>query len=355
MKVKIYGAGSIGNHLAQASRRHGWEVCVVDPDKEALRRMKEEIYPARYGAWDEAIKLFDPASEPKGGFDVICVGTPPHVRMKVALEALKEKPKVLHLEKPLAGLEDAPLREFLRVYNSQKDTIAVVGYDHAVARSIQRVEELLSDRIIGEPLTLDVEFREHWQGIFKAHPWLSGPQDTYLGYSQRGGGAGGEHSHALHLFQHLSKKAGLGTPASVSGALQVVKHDKGEYDSLALFTIRTDKGVLGRVIQDVITHPTRKWARIQGDGGFIEWLCNGHPTGDLVRFAGNNGHIQEEIFEKKRPDDFYQEIIHIDHILSGKVQKDDSPIALSTGLLTLSILETAWKRGNVLSSIEHIT
>ena len=29
MKVKIIGAGSIGNHLAQASRRMGWNVCSI--------------------------------------------------------------------------------------------------------------------------------------------------------------------------------------------------------------------------------------------------------------------------------------------------------------------------------------
>ena len=45
MKVKIIGAGSIGNHLAQASRRMGWDVLVVDVDPKALGRMKNENFP----------------------------------------------------------------------------------------------------------------------------------------------------------------------------------------------------------------------------------------------------------------------------------------------------------------------
>ena len=53
MNVKIYGSGSIGNHLAQASRRMGWSVDMCDIDDEALIRAKNEIYPARYGSWDE--------------------------------------------------------------------------------------------------------------------------------------------------------------------------------------------------------------------------------------------------------------------------------------------------------------
>jgi pyruvate/2-oxoglutarate dehydrogenase complex dihydrolipoamide dehydrogenase (E3) component len=45
VKVKIFGAGSIGNHLANASRRLDWQVDVVDIDLAALKRMREEIYP----------------------------------------------------------------------------------------------------------------------------------------------------------------------------------------------------------------------------------------------------------------------------------------------------------------------
>ena len=45
MKVKIYGAGSIGNHLANASRQMGWSVDICDVDRSALKRTKNEIYP----------------------------------------------------------------------------------------------------------------------------------------------------------------------------------------------------------------------------------------------------------------------------------------------------------------------
>ena len=48
LHVKVYGAGSIGNHLAHASRSLNWNVDVVDIDEDALVRMKENIYPMRY-------------------------------------------------------------------------------------------------------------------------------------------------------------------------------------------------------------------------------------------------------------------------------------------------------------------
>lgn len=345
LNVKIIGAGSIGNHLTQAARRMGWDVTVVDADQKALDRMKNDIYPVRYGAWDPDIKQCLSGDEPKGGYDLIMIGTPPHVRTKIALEVLKEKPRVLFLEKPLTFPFDPNLPKLLSALKKQPATIGLVGYDHAVAASIDRVTELLKSGVIGKSITLDVEFREHWQGIFKAHPWLAGPQDSYLGYWKMGGGASGEHSHALHLWQYLARVAGLGAWKRVGSVLKVEKNGKAEYDSLAAFLFETDKGMIGRVIQDVVTLPTRKWVRVQGTEGFIEWICNGHTTGDIVRFAGKDSEVHEEIFPKKRPDDFYAEMIHINDILQKKVRPSDSPLALSGGIGVMRVLETAWKSG----------
>lgn len=343
MKVKIHGAGSIGNHLAQAARRMGWEVVVVDVDPKALERMKTDIYPSRYGAWDDAIVLYEAGAEPVGGFDMICIGTPPHVRMRLALAALEEKPRILFLEKPLTFPFDPDLRTFLERYRAQSEVSAVVGYDHAVGASIERVIELLKDETsIGEALTIDVEFREHWQGIFKAHPWLSGPADTYLGYWKKGGGASGEHSHALHLWRCLAEAAGFGAWKQVATMLDVKTEGEAEYDTVASFALRTESGKTGRVVQDVVTLPVRKWARIQGSQGFIEWICNGHPEGDLVRFAGTDGVVTEEIFKKKRPDDFYREMQHLEQIMRGVIDPTLSPLSFENGLAVMEVLEAAW-------------
>ncbi len=56
-------------------------VCVVDRDREALRRMREDIYPARYGCWDEGITLHTAEDEP---FRPVAVPFAPLVR--IALE-----------------------------------------------------------------------------------------------------------------------------------------------------------------------------------------------------------------------------------------------------------------------------
>lgn len=340
MKVKVIGAGSIGNHLSQAARRMGWNVVVVDKDPEALRRMKEEIYPARYGAWDEAIQLFTSDREPRGGFDVICIGTPPDIRMKIVRQALEEKPKILQLEKPLAPPTWEGVEEFLNAYKTQTETKAIVGYDHAVAESIAFMVDLLKQKTIGETETLDVEFREHWGGIFAAHPWLAGPQDSYLGFWKRGGGAGGEHSHALHLWQYLASVSGLGVWRKGSVAMKFKNENGTDYDAIAAFLFVTDKGGIGRAVQDVVTKPPRKWARIQGSAGFIEWHCGGVPEGDLVKYS-EGGETKEKVFPKKRPDDFYREMVHINELILGNADPASSPLSLESAVSVLKVLKSA--------------
>lgn len=343
MRVKIIGAGSAGNHLAQAARRMKWSVDVVDRDKDALERMRREIFPQRYGSWDDKIGLFTTGRKPKGNFDIICVATPPDVRISVALSMLRESPKLLLLEKPLAKPFDPKLQSFLREVRRQRRTKVLVGYDHAVSRSVQRVVELLRRRIIGEVLTLDVEFREHWRGIFAAHPWFKGPTESYLGYWRRGGGAASEHSHALHLWFYLAREAHLGKVRRVTSLLSVEREGKAVYDQLAAFTFLILEGKVGRVIQDVLTNPPRKWARLQGREGFIEWLCAVSPLGDVVRYGKNGQSVKEDIFKKRRPDDFYMEMLHIRDIIEGKTILKESPLSLERGIQVLNIIQSAWR------------
>ena len=169
--VKIHGAGSIGNHLANASRRMGWGVTLCDLDPSALKRTREEIYPARYGQWDDAIQLCTSAEAPQGGFDLIFIGTPPDSHMRLALQAIQEKPQALLIEKPLCTPELEHADELYRLAR-ETGTKVFVGYNHVVSAVADKAVELIPG--LGDTETLDVEFREHWGGIFTAHPWLDG-------------------------------------------------------------------------------------------------------------------------------------------------------------------------------------
>lgn len=335
LKIKIHGAGSIGNHLSNASRLLGWDVDLCDIDAKSLERTQMQIYPSRYGKWDESIQLFKSDIAPKGGYDMIFIGTPPDVHIQLALEALEERPKAILIEKPvccpdLAGAD--------KLYKRAKELgIPIfVGYDHVVGKASKLFTQKAMESSLGKVNTLDVEFREHWGGIFNAHPWLSGPEDTYLGYSRRGGGASGEHSHAANLWQHFAHELGLGRVVEVQAMMDFVEDGDVLYDSLCIMNLRTEKGLIGRCVQDVVVHPPRKWARIQHTNGHVEWQCGKEPGIDVVN-AFLPGNIKsEQRVSKTRADDFVEELSHIHEALSGDLSA--SPISLEKGLDTMLLI-----------------
>jgi predicted dehydrogenase len=337
-KVKVLGAGSIGNHLSNAARTMGWSVDLCDVDAQALERTRTQIYPMRYGKWDESIRLFDSSKAPSGGYDLIFIGTPPHVHIQLALQALAEKPKAILIEKPVCGPDLAGAAELYE--QARRQGVAVfVGYDHVVGKAAKLAAELSLSADMGPVTTLDVEFREHWGGIFSAHPWLAGPWESYLGFSSRGGGASGEHSHAANLWQHFAHALGAGRVVEVQAMLNIVKDERVDYDSLCLMNLRTDQGLVGRCVQDVVTQPPRKWARIQRTHGFVEWQCGREPGVDVVTASLPGKVAVEQKVSKTRPDDFLEELRHIERALSTDPQQ--SPIALGRGLDTMLVVAAA--------------
>ena len=336
-RVKIIGAGSIGNHLAHASRRLGWDVVVCDISPDALERMQKSIYPQRYGQWDAAIALSLLDEAPAGGFDLICIGTPPEHHIPLTVAAAAEAPRAIQVEKPLCPPALADADETFRRLESD-GVRGFVGYDHVVGKAARRLVEMLGEGEIGEVVTFDVEFREHWRGIFNAHPWLDGPQSSYLGYWRRGGGASGEHSHAANFWQFLAHSTGHGRVTEVSASLRYVRDGRVDYDDCCFLDLRTETGMIGRVVQDVVTEPVRKSAFIQGTKGQLTWVNGYNAKGDAVILdrVGRDSLVQE--LPKTRPDDFIDELAHIDASLESG---SGSPLDLVRGLETMLVVAAA--------------
>lgn len=340
LKIKILGAGSIGNHLSNAARTIGWSVDLCDSDPHALHRTRSEIYPMRYGKWDENIRLFESSQAPKGGYDLIIIGTPPDTHIQLAIEGVKERPKAIMVEKPFCAPDLVGAQELFEL--AKKFNVAIfTGYDHVIGKASEKVAEIIKQNNMGVIETMDVEFREHWGGIFAAHPWLTGPADSYLGYWKRGGGASGEHSHAANLWQHFAHLCGAGRVTEVTANMEYVDDGDANYDKICILTLKTEFGLLGRVIQDVVTAAPRKWARIQYQKGYIEWHCSFRSGVDAVFQGGQLGQESEILFTKTRPDDFIQELRHIDTCL--KYDPWASPISVTRGLDTMLVIAAAHK------------
>lgn len=337
--VKIVGAGSIGNHLAHGARQLGWSVTMTDLDPAALERTRSDIYPGRYGHWDEAIRLASPAEVATEHFDVVVLGTPPDSHVALALQELEQSaPRIVLIEKPLCPPDLSPCAR-LRDAAAAAGARVLVGYNHRLTRHTLLATEWLDRLGVGEVTTIRAMTREHWGGIFAAHPWLAGPADTYLGFTERGGGALLEHSHAVNIWQYFAGLVGCGRIVEVACMLDEVERDGAAYDRIAQLSVRTENGLTGTIVQDVVTRPAQKWARVEGTEGFLEWQVSVDADHDLTRLVRHEGGGREERVRKTRPDDFRGELEHIRHLLDHP--QASSPIDLEAGIETMRVIVAA--------------
>lgn len=365
-KVIIYGAGSIGNHLAYACRTKGWDVLMCDIDPAALNRTRESIYPSRYGQWDSTIRLCPLASVPKERFDLAIIGTPPDTHLSLTARAMEHEPKAVLIEKPLCTPSLQGMAELVDL-QKRSGVFMFVGYNHVLTENSRRAGQLIRDGVLGEAITISARFREHWGGIFGAHPWLSGPQDSYLGFYERGGGASGEHSHAINIWQHFAHLLGAGRIVEVSAVMDMIDDGTVHYDRICLMQVKTESGLVGDIAQDVVTAPSQKSVRVQGTKGFLEWVVNVDGSHDAVRSGDGKGMLQEDLIKKTRPDDFKGEIDHLETILAGG-DYGNSPLSLQRGVETMMVVAAAhvahrkkrsvrinYERGYRLESLEMIS
>jgi predicted dehydrogenase len=82
---------------------------------------------------------------------------------------------------------------------------------------------------------------------------------------------------------------------------------------------------------------------VQGTQGRIEWLANQGARGDVVRLVRADGSAEEFDFPKTRPDDFIQEMKHLEGVMSGAIA--ESPVSLARGLDTMLVVAAGYESG----------
>ena len=258
MKILIYGAGSIGNHYANGFIERKHEVFVTDISKEALIRMKTDIYPNRYKKWNESIKLINSHEADELIVDFVFIGTPPESHLEICLNSIvKNKPKVIHVEKPISTIDLSKINELKNLALKNK-TILLNGYNHNLTNNVLKAREVIKSYDFGKPLIMHSNVNEHWGGIFQAHPWIKNLKDTYLSNYELGGGAMSEHSHGINLWQTFSDILGMGKISSLTSKIIFEETKEYKYDSIMQLNVCSEKGLIGNITQDVVTKPPQK-------------------------------------------------------------------------------------------------
>ncbi|NUN47774.1 MAG: hypothetical protein HUU15_02965 [Candidatus Brocadiae bacterium] len=329
-RCKVLGAGLSGCALTAAARALGWDVVMADASEEALKRAQKEIFPNRHGRWDTAVQTEVSAAGPRGGFDVILVAVEPALAVAAGIEALGEKPKALVLGSP-------PCPPSLERADELAKAAAAAGipgycmFEHPVSRGVELLQEMVSARQIGEVQSIEVEWRDHWDGILKGMPWHSRVSDAVLGNWERGGGAAGEHAQAVHLWTVLAAALGKGRVAEVGAMVSYAQDGEAMYDERFDALLRTDSGFSGRVVCDLLTKPARKRARVHGADGMIElsFLHTGESDAIFLQRSGAAEKITP--VHKKRAED-YQGLLR--HVYFSYKDGKPSPVSLERGLDT---------------------
>jgi predicted dehydrogenase len=339
-KVRIIGAGSIGNHLANGFVNNGFYVEITDKDSAALYRTMNEIYPARYGSWDDRIVIVQSSETGFFETDVLVIGTPPDTHIEVVIQQLKRcSPSIVLIEKPISSPDMENFEELAKICQIKKIRI-LVGYNHRLTENTMIASRLITEGKLGEVFSITSQTRESWNGILKAHPWLDGPEDSYLAWIEKGGGALYEHSHALNLLQYFMSLCNTGSIVSVLAAIDIVSNSNMHYDRFSFLSLANDKGEIFHVIQDVVSIPPLKELKISGSLGALIWRTS--STTDEVLLYNAEGSLTEEYkLIKTRADDFRPEVLHIRDLLDGLVLV--SPIDFKFAIDTMEVISAAFE------------
>ena len=341
-KILVFGAGSIGNHMVNASLKLKKKVFVTDKNPKAILRMKNYIFPKRYGKWDNRIGIinFNDVFKTEKEFDLIIIGTPPNTHLSLFKQVyLNIKYKKILIEKPISNFENIEINNFL-ARNNKKNNI-FCGYNHSVNRSFQFFFKKFlkkKDKIN----FINVQWKENWNGILGAHPWLKDEFDSYLGSTKHGGGCLQEHSHGLHLLKVLLDKKKINLKKiNFNKSLLFRKKGNKKYDNYCNINY-FNQNIFFKYETDLLTWPAKKEIEVSGKDYRLYWLCNHRPNIDLVKEL-SNGKEKNFIFKKTRSQEFENEINHILKIRTKK-QYEKSLLNLYNALSIKNIFKKILKK-----------
>lgn len=324
MKILIFGAGSIGNHMAYASRQLDYDVFITDISQKSLLRMKNSIYPKRYKKWDHKIKIVDYKNihliDKK--FDLIIIGTPPESHLSTYYFCKKNLrySKIL-IEKPLTNYRNKLLQKFSKERNHQS---IFCGYNHSVSKAFIYFEKEMQK--LKKVEQINVSWKENWDGILNAHFWLKNVSESYLGNLKDGGGALQEHSHGLHLLHIILKKRKINLSNSNIVSSYIMRNKK--YD--IFFSISGyQNNILYNYQTDLITKPAEKTLSMYSDIYQLKLIFNSSKNRDTVILYEKNKIIKKKNFLKTRSSEFKNEIRYI---LNKKKKNEETNLSIKNAI-----------------------
>jgi hypothetical protein len=340
--ILIFGAGSIGNHMTYAARKLNLDVDVTDISFKALKRMKDQTFIQRYGKWDPKINLVSIKEIYKNDkkYSLIVIGTPPNTHFQIFKKVSQniEYESIL-IEKPLTNFNSKNYKKF----NDIKGRV-FCGYNHSLSLAFKYYFKTLKKqkKNKGKINSIQVEWKEGWTGILKAHPWLKNEFESYLGNLKKGGGALQEHSHGLHLLLLIMNLFKIRFNESNMNFFSIKNKKKDQiYDCYTNLT-SIYKNILIKYETDLISKNPRKSLEIGIDNRKFIIIFNYQPNIDAVIIKKNEKIVKKKYFKKNRSTEFQRELKHI--LKVNRYNYLSSPIYYKKAVKVIEIIRKVLKK-----------
>ncbi len=312
MKFVIAGLGSIG-------RRHLRNLVSLGEKDVLLYRTHLSTMPDEDLNGFNTVNDFQKALDTKP--DAVIVSNPTAMHLDIAIPAAKAGVHLL-LEKPISHSMER-VDELAALEKLRKLQI-LVGFQFRFHPTLIKMKELLSDGVIGTP----VSCRAHWgEYLPNWHPWEDF-RNSYAAKPELGGGVVLTLSHPFDYLRWI-----MGEVDSLWAFTSDCKDLLIGSESTAEIGLQFSSGATGSVHLDYIQQPGSHTLDIIGSRGSLRW---DNATGELKLFqAGNKewtSFFPPEGFE--RNDLFIAEMKAFLAMLRGDAP---SPCTLSDGISALEI------------------
>jgi predicted dehydrogenase len=253
--------------------------------------------------------------------DAVIITNPTARHLEVAIPAARAGCHLL-LEKPISDSMQG-IEELLNAVESGGGEV-LVGYQFRFHPGLQKIEELLQKRTIGQPVSVRAHWGEYLPGW---HPW----EDYRQGYSARsdlGGGVILTLSHPLDYLRWL-----LGDVSEVWAFSGTLGELGVEVEDSAEIGVRFSSGVIGSVHLDYLQQPPNHFLELIGTEGTIIWnFAHGGVRLYLSEENAWKSYPIQKGFE--RNDMLLDEMSHFFDLVNGNA---NSKCTLSDGVRALEL------------------
>ncbi len=335
--VLIFGSGSIGTHHANAAISLKNNVYITDKKKSQLINMVNNIYPSRYGSWNKNISCIDYKNvfELKNFFDLIIIGVPPKFHLSVLKTCIKNlRFKKVLIEKPLCVYNQN--YRFLKKKNIAKKIYC--GFNHSVSQSFNSFLKKFKS-LPKKNITINITWKESFDLVLKAHPWLRSLGESYLSNVKIGGGVAHEYSHALHIFLILKMMLFKNENPKFLKKISYKKIKTNIYDNNLYLSFRKNKKTLNLYLNGTNNPPIKKIEVLIGNKKKLTWVRKLDKNLEIVEKKHKK--YKKENIKISRRGDFIQEL---KLLLFKNKDKSIEFLRLDYSIMVMTLLKSIFRK-----------